>query len=97
MGAPLQVIGTTVMFFTFRDDQRIARVPQRGIGSHVRNEHSLAGLEGAPELRISGQVHHVVPDARIFVTRHQPDGLAAPFGQKDGAAVQAESFAHTAG
>ena len=68
-----------------------------GHRSHVGDEHRLARLEGALELGVAVQVHHVVPDARVFVARHQPHRLAAALRQEDGAAVEAEGLAQPPG
>src|SRR5205823_6967437 len=60
------------------------------------DEHGLAALHGALQLRIPLQVHHVVADRRILVGRHEPHGLAAPLREEDGAAVEAERLAQLA-
>ena len=93
MVVPRQEIGIAVMDLT----RRAARAPRAGLSEgsagRVGDEDGLAGLDRAPQLGIAVEVHHVVPDARILVARHQAHPAPAPLGEEDRAAVETEGLA----
>ncbi len=53
-----------------------------GIPGGVGDVDHLAGLQGTAQLGVAVQIHHVVPDSRILVARHQVDRAAAALRQK---------------
>jgi hypothetical protein len=70
--------------------QLALHVLQHRVVGGVRDEDHLPTLQGAPQLGVALEVHHVVADGRILVGRHQPHRVASPVGEEDGAAVEAE-------
>ena len=76
--------------------ERRARVLQHRIVRRVGNEHGIARIERALELRIAIQVDDEIPDRWVLVTGHEAHiGIAAR--EIDRAAVEPECFAQLPG
>ena len=76
--------------------ERGARRLQHRIIRRIWNEHRVAGLERALELRIAIEIDDEISDRRIFVTRHESHvGVSAR--EIDRAAIKPERFAELAG
>ena len=68
---------------------------QRRIGRRVGNEHRLARLERALELRIAIEIDDEIADRRILVARDEAN-LVLLAGEEDRAAVEPERVAQLA-
>ena len=69
---------------------------QHRIVRRVGNEHRLAGVERALQLRIAIEVDDEIADGRIFVARDEPDFVLLA-GEEDRAAIEPEGVAELAG
>src|SRR2546425_10801817 len=77
-------------------DELAFHVPQRRVVRGVGNEHRLAALHRALQLRVALQIDDIVADRGIFVRGDEAHRAPALFAEENGAAVQAERLAQLA-
>src|SRR5438477_428775 len=86
----MTAIATQISRSSSSAEARALDVIRSRMGGRVGDEHRLAPLHRALQLRVALEVHHVVPNGRVLVRGDQAHGPAPALGEKDRAAVQPE-------